>query len=155
MHRDHGRRLLWHGFFILLIGFLTGFAIKLVHNPLLALGAHLIAILDSLFLIGLGLVWKQFVLSEPLRRLLFGLALYGTYGGWASNLLGAVFGTSRMTPIAGAGFQGAPWQENLIMLGLISVAISLIGMCFLALWGLRAGGGRGVAQRPAPGDAAA
>ena len=152
MDGTHGRRLIRHGFLILLIGLLTGFAIKLLHNPMLGLGAHLIGIVNGIFLLALGLVWKQFVLSERLKGVLLACALYGAYGGWASNLLGAVFGTSRMTPMAGAGFQGAPWQENLVMVGLISVAISLIGMCLVALWGLRAGAERAIA-RPVAGDA--
>ena len=98
---------------------------------------HLIAVIGGIFLVVLGLAWQHFERSDRLKSVLFWSALYGAYVGWASNLLGAMFGTSRMTPIAGAGFAGAPWQEDHVMAGLLSVAIATIGMCVIALWGLR------------------
>jgi hydroxylaminobenzene mutase len=137
MSTQQGRRLLWHAFLLLLLGLITGLLLKVLHNPRLGVAAHLIGIFDGVFLAMLGLAWEHFDLSERLRGFLFWSALYGTYMGWASNLAAAVFGTSRMTPIAGAGFAGEPWQENLIMVVLITVAIALIGMCLVALWGLR------------------
>lgn len=137
MDTQYVRRLLWHGFVLLLLGLVTGFALKVVHNPRLGLAAHLIGIFDGIFLIALAWAWQHFELSNRLKGFLFWNALYGTYMGWASNLVGAIFGTSRMTPIAGAGFQGEPWQENLIMIGLLTVALSLISMCLVALFGLR------------------
>jgi (hydroxyamino)benzene mutase len=54
----------------------------------------------------LGLAWNRFTLSSRAQATLFGLALYGTYVNWGSTLLAALFGTSRSTPIAGAGFSG-------------------------------------------------
>ena len=69
--------------------------------------------------------------------MLFWLALYATYVNWASTLLSAIFGTSRMTPIAGAGFAGLAWQENLVAFGLISLSLAIVAVCMLALWGLR------------------
>lgn len=137
MDSQYVRRLLWHGFFLLLLGLFTGFALKLLQNPRLGIAAHLIGLIDGIFLVALALAWQHFELSDRLKGFLFWSALYGTYMGWASNLLGAVFGTSRMTPVAGAGFQAEPWQENLIMIGLLTVAVTLISMCLVALFGLR------------------
>ncbi|RLA39699.1 MAG: hypothetical protein DRQ64_06385 [Gammaproteobacteria bacterium] len=41
-------------------------------------------------------------------------------------LLAAFFGTSEMTPIAGAGYSGLPWQETLVTAGLSSVGIAML-----------------------------
>ena len=52
-----------------------------------------------------------------------------------SCVAAAVFGTSRATPLAGAGFGGLPWQEVTVSLGLgvfsiatlIAVGVLLVG----------------------------
>lgn len=134
---DYGHRLLWHGFFLFLLGLAAGFAVPAVTNPRMGLSAHLEGVMNGLFLVILGLVWERFTLSERMGVVLFWLALYGTYVNWASTLLAAVFGTSRSTPIAGAGFAGQPWQENLVDFGLISLSFAIVAACVLALWGLR------------------
>lgn len=136
---DHGRRLLWHGLVLFLLGLLTGFAVPAFRNPRMGLSAHLEGVLNGIFLVVLGLAWHRFSLAGRGRVALFWLALYGTYVNWGSTLLAAVFGTSRRTPIGGAGFSGQPWQENLVDFGLISLSVAIVAACLLALWGLRKG----------------
>ncbi len=46
-----------------------------------------------------------------------------------------MFGTIAMTPIAGSGYQGLPWQETFVSLGLFSVGISMVAACGLLTWG--------------------
>ncbi len=134
---EYGGRLLWHGFFLFLLGLIAGVAVPAVTNPRMGLSAHLEGVMNGLFLLILGVVWERFALSERLGLVLFWLALYGTYVNWASTLLAAVLGTSRSTPIAGAGFAGQPWQENLVDFGLITLSLAIVVVCALALWGLR------------------
>jgi hydroxylaminobenzene mutase len=134
---DRGRRLLWHGLVLFLLGLLTGLVVPALTNPRMGLSAHLEGVMNGIFLAILGLAWERLVLSEGMRVALFRLALYGTYANWASTLLGAVLATNRRTPIAGAGFGGQPWQENLIDVGVISLAFAMIAACVLAVWGLR------------------
>jgi hypothetical protein len=45
-----------------------------------------------------------------------------------------MFGTKAMTPIAGAGYEGLPWQESHVSAGLFSVGIAmwLAGMGLLS-----------------------
>lgn len=93
--------------------------------------------MNGIFLAVLGLAWERLVLSRRAGASLFWLALYGTYINWVSTLLAAVFATNRSTPIAGAGFGGQAWQENLVDFGLISLATAIIAACVLTLWGLR------------------
>lgn len=137
MSASRERRLVRHGFVLLLLGLLTGFAVPAVRNPHLGVAAHLIGVVDGVFLVTLAWAWRHFDLSDRGQALLYGCALYGTYVGWAGNLASGVFGTSRMTPIGGAGFHGTPWQENLVTVCLVSVALSLVVMCVIALVGLR------------------
>jgi len=108
-----------------------------VRNPRMGLSAHLEGLMNGLFLIVLGLVWGRLALSTRAQVALFSLALYGTYVNWGSTLLAALLGTSRRTPIAGAGFSGQPWQEHLVDFGLISLSVAILAACCLALWGLR------------------
>jgi len=133
----YSRRLLWHGFFLFLLGLVTGLIVPALTNPRMGLSAHLEGVMNGIFLVTLGLVWERFALSNRLAAALFWLALYGTYVNWISTLLAAALGTSRSTPIAGAGFSGGQWQENLVDFGLISLAFSIVGACVLALYGLR------------------
>ncbi len=134
---DYSRRLLWHGLLLFLLGLLTGLVVPMLANPRMGLSAHLEGVMNGLSVAILGLLWNRLVLSNRTATALFWLALYGTYANWVSTLLAAVFATNRSTPIAGAGFGGLPWQENLVDFGLISLAIAMVAASVLALWGLR------------------
>lgn len=136
---DHGQRLLWHGLFLFFLGLLAGFAVPALRNPRMGLSAHLEGVMNGILLAVLGLAWHRFTLPERARVTLFWLALYGTYVNWGSTLLAALFGTGRSTPLAGRGFSGQPWQENLVDFGLISLSVAIVAACLLALWGLRRG----------------
>jgi (hydroxyamino)benzene mutase len=129
---DHSQRLLWHGLFLFFLGLVTGLAVPIVRNPRMGLSAHLEGVMNGLLLVVLGLAWQRFRLSARARVALFWLALYGTYVNWGSTLLAAAFGTSRRTPIAGAGFTAQPWQENLLEVGLISLSVAILGACVSA-----------------------
>ena len=134
---QYRHRLLWHGVFLFLVGLLTGFAVPLLTNPRMGLSAHLEGVVNGLFLLVLGLIWERLILSARPRLFLFWLAIYGAYANWFTTILAAILGTSRRTPIAGAGFKGQAWQENLIDAGLISLAFAMVAACVIALWGLR------------------
>lgn len=135
--QDYNRRLLWHGLLLFLLGLLTGLVVSMLPNPRMGLSAHLEGVMNGVFVAVLGLAWHRLALPDRAATALFWLVLYGTYANWASTLLAAVFATNRNTPIAGAGFGGLPWQENLVDFGLISVAIAMVSATVLALWGLR------------------
>ena len=133
----YGRRLLWHGFFLFLLGLLAGFVVPALRNPRMGLSAHLEGVMNGIFLAVLGLVWERLVFSRRAGAFLFWFALYGTYANWATTLLAAGFGTSRSTPIAGAGYTGQAWQENLVDFGLFSLSLAMVVASVIALWGLR------------------
>jgi len=55
---------------------------------------------------------------------------------WASLLLGAVTGASRLMPIAGAGHTGPAWAEAVVAFGLVSISIAMLLGVGLVVWGL-------------------
>lgn len=134
---DPGKRLLWHGMLLVLLGLLTGLVIPLLTNPRMGLSAHLEGVMNGLLLAVLGLAWPRIVLAARARIALVWLALYGAYVNWGFTLLGAIFGTNKRTPIAGAGFGAAVWQEQFIDVGLVSLSLAIIAAIALAVWGLR------------------
>lgn len=139
MTADKGRALLWHGVLLFLLGLLTGLATGAMTNPRMGLSAHLEGVMNGLFLMVLGLLWGRLRLPARWLTALFWLALYGTYVNWASTLAAAIFGTGRMTPIAGAGHAAEAWQENLVSAGLYTLSVAMLAVCVIALVGLRPG----------------
>jgi (hydroxyamino)benzene mutase len=137
MPTDRKRSLLWHGAMLFLLGLLTGFLQQQFRNPRMGLAAHLEGLMNGTFLIAVGAVWAEVKLSERLSKWTFGTAIYGAYANWGITFLAAVFGTNSMTPLAGAGHQGAKWQETLVGAGFASVALAITTTAVLLLVGFR------------------
>ncbi len=114
---DLRRRLMWHGIFLFLLGLLTGFLIPSLRNPRMGVSAHLEGLLNGSFLVILGLIWKELRWTPGTASMTFGIALFGTYLNWGFTLIGGILGTSRLTPLAGAGFSAPAWQETLVGCG--------------------------------------
>ena len=131
------RRLMWHGAFLFLLGLLTGMIVPRFTNPRMGVSAHLEGVMNGMFLIALGLIWKEAKFTRNTARATFVVALYGTYANWGSTLLAAVFGTTMMTPIAGEGYSAPVWQEMIIGFGLVSLSVAMLICGVLVLWGLR------------------
>jgi hydroxylaminobenzene mutase len=137
-NQDTSRRLFWHGIFLFLLGLISGLVVPMMVSPRMGLSSHLGGVINGIFLIALGLIWSHVNLPPRLLTATFWLALYSTYGaGWAAAQLAAIFGTSSLTPIAGAGHTGQPWQENLVNFLLYTGAIAMLFVCVFVLWGLR------------------
>jgi hydroxylaminobenzene mutase len=130
------RRLIWHGVMLFLLGLVAGAFVPLYASPRLGLSAHVGGVTTGTFLTVVGLIWDRLRLSAAAGRWAFRLVLYGTYGSSLGLLLAAIFGTSRSTPIAGAGHVGAPWQEALVDVTLTTSALAVLMACLLLLRGL-------------------
>lgn len=130
-------RLLFAGILLFIIGIFSGIGAQLFMNPRLAVSGHLEGVLNGMFLLLIGLVWKRLVLGLSAQRIAFALLLFGTYANWFLTMLGAAWGTKRLTPIAGAGYEAASWQELVMMGGLGIMIIGMLGGCSLVLYGLR------------------
>ena len=62
------RRVMWHGMFLFLLGMLMAFVEPRVANVRMGLAAHLVGLLNGIFLIALGAVWSVAVSRRGLRE---------------------------------------------------------------------------------------
>ena len=135
MHEQTSRKIIAAGTILFFLGLVTGFVIPAFENSRAGLASHLEGVMNGTFLIAVGAVWTRLVLSKVLQSTAFWLLIYGTYANWLFVAVSAVFGTSEMTPIAGAGYSGMPWQEALVTFGLFSVGITMIIACAILVFG--------------------
>jgi hydroxylaminobenzene mutase len=131
------RRLMFHGMFLFLLGLLTGFAEQHFSNVRMGLAAHLEGLMNGIFLIALGAIWMHVRLSPRTTTIAYWTVLYGTYANWLVTMIAAIFGTAVLSPITGAGHIGQPWQESLVLIGFLSVGVTIVVASVLVLWGLR------------------
>lgn len=142
MYAEHksvyGHKLIRFGVLLLLLGLITGFLIPILQNPRMGLSSHLEGTLNGMLLILFGLIFSKLQLHGKLLKLVFVLALFGTFTNWFTTLLAAFWGAgSEMMPIAGGEMTGLFWQEIIIKFGLISLSLSMIAVCILLLWGMK------------------
>lgn len=123
---DPRRRLLRHGIVLFLLGIVTGLALPAMLNTRMGLAAHLEALMNGMFLMIVGLAWTELRLSARAARLVPPVLLYGTYGNWVLTLAGAVLGTKKATPIAGAGFGAGVAAEWAVYVGLSTIVLAML-----------------------------
>ena len=126
---DLHRRLLRHGLLLFLLGLVTGFAVPAMANPRAGLAGHLEGLMNGMFLVVVGLAWRELHLSERVGGVLYWLLLFGTYANWASTTASGVLGTSRGTPIAGAGFHAGETAESVVYGTLVLVGLTMTAAC--------------------------
>jgi hydroxylaminobenzene mutase len=131
---DAKRGLVRHGVTLFLAGLVTGFALPAMANPRAGLSGHLEGVMNGTFLIALGCAWNDLRLGERAEKVVYALVLYGTWANWVGTLLSGIFGTSKATPIAGAGHTGTAFQENLVFAILVSVGITMVAAALIAAW---------------------
>ena len=132
------RNLLRNGMILFLLGLVTGLLVPQLHNPRAGLSAHLEGVMNGMFLVVAGLAWDELRLPERVRRAAYGLVLLGTWLNWGTTLLTGVLGTSKATPIAGAGFRGSDAAEGVVLALLVLVALAMISALAIFIAGLRA-----------------
>ena len=129
------------GILLFVLGLLTGLFSPMLANPRMGLSSHLEGLMNGMFLLILGLLWKRLRLAGLLSRLAVGLAISGTYVNWATTLLAAGWGAgATLMPIASLGRQGTGFQELIIKIGLLWLTVAILACCGLVLWGLRGPG---------------
>ena len=132
----HGRRMMWHGVFLFLIGLVTGTQERRFKNMRMALSAHLEGVMNGTFLMALGAIWDNVELPRSIEQAARWTALYGTYGNWLFTTLGAAMGTAVANPILSEGHVGKPWQERVVGLGFKSMRYAFLTSVMLVLVGL-------------------
>ncbi|MGE5242541.1 MAG: hydrogenase [Bacteroidota bacterium] len=130
--------MLQAGILLFLVALLVGLAVPRFAVPRLGLSAHLLGIMQGLFLMVAGVLWPRLKLTRAAFRIGFWLALYGCFAAWSANMLAAVWGAGNsMLPIAAGQAHGNALQEAIIATGLRTAAAALIAVAILILWGLR------------------
>jgi hydroxylaminobenzene mutase len=129
--------LIQAGFILFILALLTGFFIPVLLNKRMTLAAHVTGIMNALMLIVLGLAWELLTVSPLQANIIQGTFLYATYINWIASCLAAAWGTSRQTPVAGAGFNAAPWKETVVQGLQISLGLAILAGASLVVYGLR------------------
>ncbi len=133
-----GHRLLQIGMGLFLGALFVGLAIPRFAVPRLGLSAHLLGLMQGVFLIVLGLLWHRLELPRAMFRGAFWLAVYGCLAPLTANLLGATWAAGNtLLPLAAGQAHGSALQERIITVMLRSGGASLIVASILILWGLR------------------
>lgn len=115
------KQLIFSGALLFLLGLLEGVVIPYFTNSRMGLSAHLAAVQSAMALIVFGAVWSHVKLSEMLLGITAWASIFSMYVVWLGLTLAGILGTSKATPIAGAGFHGSPSAE------LLTEAIITIG----------------------------
>ena len=136
-HQSH--YLLINGMLLFILGLLNGLVIPLFKNKRMGLSAHLAGVQSGMVLLLFGFLWAHLTLSKTLLTASYWLSLYSMYAIWLALLLAAIWGSSRSTPIAGAGFQASKRQELIVQLLLVSGSVAIIAASGVLLWGLLEG----------------
>ena len=133
-----GHRLLQVGIFLFLLALLVGIAVPRFAVPRIGLSAHLLGIMQGIFLMVIGLLWPRLKLPRAGSRAGFWLAIYGCFAAWTANLFAGIAGAGNtMLPMAAGEAHGSALQESIIAICLRTAAVSLIAVSLLILWGLR------------------
>jgi (hydroxyamino)benzene mutase len=126
------------GALLFLLGLLTGFGIPGFRSPRIGLSAHLAAIESGLGLIAFGLLLLHLRLSVGWASLIAHTMWISLYVLWIGLVVGAIYGTGKSLPIAGAGQVAKQWQENiartLISIGSIGSALAVAALLVQWHW---------------------
>src|SRR6476646_7635512 len=129
------RLLIRAGFVLFTLALLTGLVVPAFLNHRMAVAAHVTGVLNALLLVALGLVWGLLALSPGQARVTRGVFLYCTYANWATSCLAAAWGTSRLTPLSGAGYSAAPWKESVVQVLQVSLALAILAGAVSVVYG--------------------
>jgi hypothetical protein len=131
------RSLIRSGFVLFTLALLTGFAVPAFLNHRMAVAAHLTGVVNALLLIAVGLAWGLLAMGPLQAKLTRNAFLYGTFANWGTACLAAAWGTSRLTPLSGAGYAAAPWKEGVVQAIQVILAVVIVSGAVSVVYGLR------------------
>lgn len=134
LQTKQSNRLIFLGLVLFLLGLFTGLFVQQMANPRMGLSAHLEGVLNGMFLMILGLLWKRLLLSRFWFNTAYGLVVYGTFTNLIVVIISAVTGFGKMMPVAG-GKEGGPGIEGLIAFMLISLSLCMLAACIIVITG--------------------
>lgn len=130
------KQLMFSGALLFLLGLLEGVVIPYFTNTRMGLSAHLAAVQSAMALMVFGAIWSYVSLGDGLAKLAAWASIFSMYVVWLGLTLAGILGTSKATPIAGAGFQGSVSAELLTeAIITIGAGTGVVGTT-LIVWGL-------------------
>lgn len=108
MDESYRRRLLWHGFLILLLALLLGFPTAVAPRGRIWMAVHVSGLIGALLVLGVAAAWNDLVLDERQRRRAFLAMLIGVYANLVMNVLGAL--VNFPGPATQPGVKAPFWQ---------------------------------------------
>jgi hydroxylaminobenzene mutase len=133
---DHPQQLLISGTILFLISLLIGFVVPALTNARMGVSAHVAGIQGAIILWAFGLMWARMSLPAAAETATVLLSVGGLFAIFVSLSLAAVWGTSRATPIAGAGHQATAFHETFVTSLLLGGSLASLAAGALVLWGL-------------------
>ncbi|SRR5713226_4568929 len=130
------QELLIHGTILFLLGLLNGLIVQRFSNPRVGLSAHLAGVQNALVLWAFGFIWPHLKLGFLGQLVAAWAAIFSMYAIWLALLLSAIWGTSRSTPIAGAGHSAASGKELVVTIFIALGSIAIIVATVFVLYGL-------------------
>ena len=130
------QQFLISGTVLFLLSLLSGFAMPFLANPRMGVSAHVAGLESGMALWALGLMWQRVALPVGAERTAQIVAVAGLYAIFLSLFLAALWGTSRATPIVGAGHQASAMRETLVTVLLTGGSLASMVAVSLVLLGL-------------------
>src|ERR1051326_1166918 len=110
--RRQGHRLLQFGMLLFLFALLIGLVVPKFTLPRMGLAAHILGIMQGIFLIAMGLLWTRLKLTKAVSRVAFVLVVYGCFAAWTANLLAGIWSAGgAMLPMSAGQARGSAFQE--------------------------------------------
>lgn len=131
-----GKRLVFSGAILFLLGLAQGFAIPIFANTRMALSAHLAAVQSGMALMIFGLIWSMLRLKAVLLSAAFHMIIASMYLIWIAITLAAATGASNALPIAGKGYSAsATYELTTDILIYVGAFLGLVSGVII-IWGL-------------------
>ena len=130
------RLVIRQGFVLVLLALFGGVLAPFMVNPRMGVGAHTLGVLGGMMLILIGLTKPLFVLDRRLWLALHANWFIAAYANWANTMLAGLTGSSRLTPIAGAGTSGSYTAETIVFYVYIVVGVTSVIGTAIAVYGL-------------------
>ncbi len=137
LKKHQSDRLIFLGALLFLLALLIGLLVPILENPRMGVSSHIEGVINGILLIVLGLIWFKINLSNRWLKIIFWLAIYGTYANFIGILIAAIFNGGKMLGIMANGQEGTPIVEGIVGFSLISLSIAMIIVSVATLIGLR------------------
>lgn len=137
LRKHQSDRLIFLGALLFLFALLIGLLVPILENPRMGVSSHIEGVINGILLIVLGLIWFKINLSKRWLKIIFWLAIYGTYANFIGILIAAIFNGGKMLGIMANGQEGTVIVEGIVGFSLISLSIAMIIVSVATLIGLR------------------